>query len=127
MKKFANITNMYGLPVLTRSIPLNSNHGYILLHGKKLDIPICTDMEDVHEFHYILKEWNEVYKIPYGERRYPAGIFTGYLELFTPNTKIDPSNLPEDAKKILREHILKEIKTHYMEIAKYKKLIKRLN
>lgn len=121
-------TNKYGLPILSKQLPINKKYDYILLHGQKLTRPIRTDLEDVHEYHYILKGWKEVYKIPYGERRHVEGIYTGYLDLFTPHTKIHPYNigaeLPESVKLLLRTHITEEIRFHYAGLDRYQKLLK---
>lgn len=125
-------TNKYKLPVLTKNMQIYGGATYmrcVLLYGKKLNRPIFTDMEDVHEFHYILKDW-KVYKIAYGERRSPDGIYSGYLNLFSDSAKLSAKciqrELPTAIKSILRKNLQKEIRQHAARISRLESFLKKI-
>lgn len=125
-------TNKYKLPVLAKNMQIYGGTTYaccILLYGKKLIRPICTDMEDVHEFHYILKDW-KIYKMAYGERRSPDGIYSGYLNLFGDSAKLSAKcaqrELPNSVKVILRKNLQKEIRHHIARLGRLESFLKKI-
>lgn len=127
------ITNKYKLPLLVKNMQIYGGPTYtrcILLYGKILNQPIITDLEDVHEFHYILKDWR-IYKIPYGIRRSPNELYTGYLDQFTSSTLLSAykaqRELPEATKIILHQNLEQEIRQHIARVDQLKTLLKKIS
>jgi hypothetical protein len=123
-----NITNKYKLPTLCKKNKTSEVDRFILVHGIKVEPPYQTDLESIQEYHYIIKDWGELHRVPFGVRRYPGGEYVGYLELFNRKTLVEPcqahTELPNSVKDAIVQHVNNSINQGMVNIYRYKRFIR---